>query len=123
MHIPAIIAGMVREDPKVIPLPLSRTQMTELVRDIASDSSRWSINVAYSDKQDWRKLVNRRQVDLCLREGYVLDDRSRLDEHGYWRFRVARVCAGLDVVIEVAVSRDSRPRLYVVDIRGDEIRD
>lgn len=103
--------------------PLSRVQATDIVRDIAKTSSRWSINVPYDQEQDWRRIVNRRQVELCLREGYILNDVARADEHGNYRFQIARVCAGLDVVIDVALqfSPPLLPKIFVVGIKGDHI--
>lgn len=78
----------------------------------------------YETGQDWRKLVNRRQVELCLKEGYILETHGALDTYGNWTFRMARVCAGLDVVIGVALEpKPLRPRLYVVSIKGDHIDD
>jgi hypothetical protein len=113
---------MAAKDPAVIPLPLTRARATEIIREISRDSSRWAVTIEYPPGQHWRRTVNRRQVDLCLREGYVLDEHARLDEHDNWRLRVARVCAGLDVVIDVALERKSKaPRLYVVAIQGDHI--
>ena len=108
--------------PKVVQLPLTRAQATERMREIAKDSQRWSIVRSYAHTQEWRKLVNRRQVALCLEEGWILQDRINADQHGWWRFSVARVCAGLDVVIEVAMEDGvPNPRLVVVGISGDEI--
>jgi hypothetical protein len=105
----------------VVPLPLSRARATEIVKEIAK-TDRWSINIPYSPKQIWRQLVNRRQVELCLLEGWILEDHARLDEHDNWRFSIARVCAGLNVVIEVALQRSPvLPRLYVIAIKGDQI--
>jgi hypothetical protein len=106
----------------VTPFPLTRARATEIVREIAKDSSRWSINVPYRDTQKWRGLVNRRQVEWCLLDGYVLQERAELDEHGNWRFNIARVCAGMNVVIEVALQNGpALPRLFVTGIQGDEI--
>jgi hypothetical protein len=127
---PAIIAGTMAESTEppefapgrvVVPLPLTRSQLTEIVRGIAK-TARWSINIKYEPSQEWRRLVNRRQVELCLLEGYVLDDRASLDPHDNWRFSIARVCAGLHVVIEVALQRaPAMPKLFVVGIKGDQI--
>lgn len=128
---PARIAGIVTApiltsdtvsdlDPKVILLPLTRERATELVRDIEK-ADRWISTVKYEDKEAWRTAVNRRQIGLCLREGYVLDDRATLDEHGYWRFQIAQVCSGLHVKLDVALERTPEPRLFVVHITGDVI--
>jgi hypothetical protein len=120
---PAIIAGiMTQTDPNVVPIPLSRARATEVVREIAKDSARWSVHIQYPAIHDWRRIVNRRQIQACLLEGWVMEDRASIDEHGNWRFRIARVCAGLDVVIDVALERNANlPRLFVVGITGDEI--
>ena len=75
----------------VVPLPLLRARATDIVREIAK-TARWSINIPYSPAAGWRQLVNRRQVELCLLEGYILQDHAKLDEHGNWRFQIARVC-------------------------------
>jgi hypothetical protein len=105
-----------------VQLPLTRARATAIVREVAKDSGRWSINVKYEPTHEWRRLVNRRQVEACLEEGYVLDETVHLDEFGNWRFRIGRVCAGLDVTIEVAVENGPPlPRLYVVAIKGDQI--
>jgi hypothetical protein len=113
---------MTEPDRDVIPLPLSRSRATEIVREIAKNSDRWSINVQYEPTQAWRMLVNRRQVELCLLEGYILDDRATLDAYDNWRFKIARVCGGLNVVIEVALQRTQvMPRLFVIAIKGDQI--
>jgi hypothetical protein len=113
------------EEPKkadVVRLPPTRERLTEFVREIGLDSTRWSIAVPYKSGQDWRKLVNRRQIELCLRDGYILDARATQDAHGNWAFRIARVCAGLDVVIDVVLeSREQLPRLFVISIQGDQI--
>jgi len=106
---------------EVVPLPLTRSRATEIVKEIAK-TDRWSINIKYEPTQTWRRLVNRRQVELCLLEGYILDERAALDEYGNWRFEIARVCAGLHVVIDVALQRAPvLPKLFVVGIKGDQI--
>jgi hypothetical protein len=108
---------------KVIQMPLTRARVTEIVREIAkADPPRWSIVIGYDANADWRKLVNSRQVLLCLEEGYVLDERARLDEHGNWEFEIARVCAGLNVVITCVLENGpSIPHLFVRKIKGDQI--
>ena len=58
---------------KVTRLPLTRARATEIVREIVEDSQRWAITVPYTHNQNWRELVNRRQIQFCLREGYVLE--------------------------------------------------
>ena len=79
--------------------------------------------MAYEQNQNWRERVNRRQIQFCLREGYVLEETATLDEFGNWRFHIARVCAGLNIEIEVALeSQGPKPRLFVLKIQGDEIR-
>lgn len=104
-------------------LPLTRTRATEIVREIVEDSQRWAITVTYAHNQNWRGRVNRRQIQFCLREGYVLEETASLDEFGNWRFHIARVCAGLNIEIEVALeSQGPKPRLFVLKIQGDEIR-
>lgn len=106
----------------VTPLPLTRARATEIVRELARDSARWSINVSYATNQNWRALVNRRQVERCLLDGYVLQERAQLDEYDNWRFSIGRVCAGVNVVIEVALERKvAIPKLFVIGIKGDEI--
>ena len=105
----------------VVPLPLTRARATDIVRQIAK-TARWSVIVPYTPAQPWRQLVNRRQVALCLLEGYVLEEHTSLDEHGNWRFHIGRVCAGLNVVIEVALENTpALPRLFVIGIEGDQI--
>lgn len=107
---------------KVVPLPLTKARATEIVRSIAKDSRRWVVTVQYRDDQEWRNLVNRRQIELCLKEGYVLEKKIGQDEHGNWRFRIARVCAGQNVVLDVAIeSEGALPNLYVLGITGDSI--
>lgn len=119
---PAGIAGIMTQPDPVATLPLSRSRATEIVREIAKTSVRWSINIPYKPTEEWRRLVNRRQVELCLQEGYVLDERATLDEHDNWRFKMARVCGGLSVVIDVALERAPVvPKLFVVAIKGDQI--
>lgn len=107
----------------VTPMPLSRARLTEIVREIAaSQPPRWSIVVQYDANTDWRRVVNSRQVLLCLEEGWVLEEHATLDEHGNWEFQIARVCAGLDVVITCVLERaPAIPHLFVREIRGDKI--
>ncbi len=106
----------------VVPLPLTRARATEIVREIAKDSSRWSVTIRYGATQQWRALVNRRQVERCLLDGYIREEKAWLDEHDNWRFTIGRVCGGIGVVIEVALERSpALPKLFVVDIKGDEI--
>jgi hypothetical protein len=108
---------------KVARLPLTRARATKIVREIVEDSQRWAITVPYTHNQNWRELVNRRQIQFCLREGYVLEETATLDEFGNWRFHIARVCADLNIEIEVALeSKGPQPRLFVLEIQGDEIR-
>lgn len=121
---PAKIAGMVEKlTDNVIPMPPTRTRLTDIVREIAkSQPPRWSIVIGYDAKADWRKVVNSRQVLLCLEDGYVLDERATLNANGDWEFQIARVCAGLDVVITCVLEREPPvPRLFVRQIKGDQI--
>ena len=108
---------------KVIPMPPTKARLTEIVREIAkSQPPRWSIVNRYEPTQDWRKVVNSRQVLLCLEEGYVLDERASLDSHDNWEFQIARVCAGLNVIITCVLERAPPiPRLFVREIKGDQI--
>ena len=76
----------------------------------------------YGQNHDWRRQVNRGQIELCLHDGYVLDERAAVDQHGNWAFKIARVCAGLDVVIDVVLEPHfPGARLFVVGISGDQI--
>lgn len=109
------------KDPKVIPLPLIRERATEIVREI-SKTDRWSVHIQYPPNGEWRRVVNRRQIELCLKEGYILQKHARLDEHGNWRFSIGRVCGGLNVEIGVALERTELPRLFVISIKGDHIK-
>jgi len=111
------------ENTNVARFPLTRARATEIVREIVEDSRRWTITVTYEHNQNWRERVNRRQIQFCLREGYVLEETATLDEFGNWRFHIARVCAGLNIEIEVALeSQGLKPRLFILEIQGDEIR-
>ena len=113
---------MDKGEPKVVSMPMSRERVTDIIREIAKDSNRWPVVVPYEETDDWRKKVNRRQIGLCLREGYVLEDRVSADENGYWRFHVARVCSGLDVTIEIALEPDGPNRkAIIIGISGDRI--
>lgn len=108
---------------EVTRLPLTRERASAIVRDIADDSSRWAIAMPYDQPQQWRELVNRRQIALCIRDGYILENHARLDPYGNWRFQIARVCGGLHIVIDVALESEVLlPKLFVVGIRGDEIQ-
>lgn len=107
---------------KVVRLPLSRERITDLVREIV-EAGRVVIAVDVTDgKSPFRLGITTRTVDLCLREGYVIDEHARADEFGNWRIQIGRVCAGLDVLIDVAVEdKMLAPRLFVTAIRGDVI--
>ena len=108
-------------DARIAVLPLTRSRATDIVREVAR-AGRWSINVQYRPTEEWRRLVNRRQIESCLLEGYVLDDKAELDDNDNWRFQIARVCGGLNVVVDVALQRSAAlPRLYVIAIKGDQI--
>jgi hypothetical protein len=110
------------EPVKVTPLPLSKIRITAIIREIASDSARWSINVAAADLHATRHLVNKRQVERCLLDGYVIEEYATLDEHDNWRCSVGRVCGGVHVNIEVAVERSpALPKLFVIAIKGEQI--
>jgi hypothetical protein len=121
----AIIAGMADETTpadNVVPIPPRREALTELVREIAADDTRWFLIVQPDGRGGvtWNYLVNRRTVLLCLSEGYVLDDHATRDKEGNWRFRIARVCAGVNVTIECALEANRvQPRLYVLTINGE----
>jgi len=81
------------------------------------------ITMTYAQNQTWRELVNRRQIQLCLSKGYILENTANMDRFGNWRFHIVRVCAGMNIKIEVALESQGRqPRLFVLDIQGDEIR-
>jgi len=81
------------------------------------------ITMTYAQNQAWRKLINRRQIPLCLSEGYILENTANMDKFGSWRFNIVRVCAGMNIKIDVALeSQGQQPRLFVLDIQGDEIR-
>jgi hypothetical protein len=111
------------DNSNIVRLPLTRVRATEIVRELVEESHRWAIIVPYVNNQGWRRLVNRRQVQFCLREGYVLEEFATLDEFGNWRFHMARVCSGLNIEIEVALeSQGSFPGLFVLNIQGDEVK-
>jgi len=119
---PAKIAGMAPRGKKVVPIPITREKGTEIVREIAKDSRRWPILLEYSERQEWFQIVNRRQIELCLKEGYILEDKSTVNDHGHHEFSIVRVCAGLNVKIKVAIDTDSvEPKAYVIGIDGDRI--
>jgi len=110
------------EPAKVTPLPPNKIRITAIIREIASDSARWSINVPAEDWQAIRHLVNKRQVERCLLDGFVIEDHAWLDEHDNWRCSVGRVCGGVFVGIEVAVRRSpALPKLFVIAIKGEQI--
>ena len=122
---PAKLAGMAAKDKgkAVVPLPISRERASEIVRDISTDSKRWAILIDYKAGSQWRETVNRRQIEMCLCSGYILEDRATVDEHGNFRFRIARVCGGLHVVLNVALeSQGILPKLFVLAIDGDKIQ-
>lgn len=107
----------------VVPMPPRRERLTETVREIAADDARWFLIVQPDGRKGvtWNWLVNRRTVSLCLKDGYVLDEHATRDEHGNWRFQIARVCAGLNVTITVALeSKGALPKLYVLTINGED---
>jgi hypothetical protein len=103
-------------------MPLSRERLTDIIREIGKDSERWPVAISYEKWQLWRHIVNRRQIELCLLEGWILQDKVTPDENGYWCFQVTRVCSGFNVVIEVALEPDRANRkLIVTGISGDRI--
>ena len=68
-------------------------------------------------------MVNRRSIELCLKSGYILEDRTEVDEYGNFRFSIRRVCAGVHVVLDVALESEGiLPKLFVLAIDGDKIQ-
>jgi len=113
---------MGRESHNVVTLPLTKERLTDIAREIGKDSERWPVIIPYGEDQNWQQSVNRRQIELCLREGYVVEKRVTADKHGYWRFNLVRVCSGMHVQIEVALEPDGPERkLIVIGVKGDRI--
>lgn len=107
--------------PNVTVLPLTRERASDLVKEIVK-AGRWSFPSHEQLAHGWKWLVTNGQVRQCLTDGYILDDRAKLDKYGNWTFRIGRVCAGMNVVITVAIERETEaPNLYVTEITGNTI--
>lgn len=110
---------MVKQADNVVHLPPKRSEIIEWVRDIGRDSSRWGVLVQYSESQEWERLTNRREIDSCLREGHIQEGRILRDEHGCLRFKMSRITAGKNVVIDVALDdKGVTPRIYVLNVES-----
>lgn len=88
----------------VTPFPLSSQRAVQLIREVASDSGRYSIPDPPAGGE-WYRLVTRRQVELCLREGDVTGE-PQVDERGSVLVSLERFSAGSLVRIGVVVWKD-----------------
>lgn len=83
------------------------------LRDLAKDSN----NVIIPDPPgigEWQRIVNYRQVLLCIQEGN-LAGKPEKDEHGNWRFLFKRYSAGICIHVTVVVVSKLN-KLYVVRV-------
>jgi len=67
---------------------------------------------------EWYRLVSRRQVDLCLKEGDLID-KPKVDMHGHVRCALERFGAGLDVRVHIALMKhDDSWRVVVIEVEN-----
>ena len=95
-------------------IPLTRVRATEIVREIAKESQRWMITMTYSQNQIWRELVNRRQIQLCLSEGYVLEHTADMDQS-------TAVKLGVQALLEVVDSGAKNMEICIVTQGGTAV--
>jgi len=105
----------------VIQFPRPSNQIIELVREIGLDSSRWSLVKHYTPKEQWRKRINIREIQLCLKEPHIRESMVPRDEHGCLVFSIERITAGRPIVIDVALDDFSgdQPRIFVTNVRSE----
>jgi hypothetical protein len=88
----------------VTPFPLSARTARELIREVAGDSRRYTIP-SPPVGGEWYRLVTRRQVELCLREGDVIGEPQIDATTGAVLVTMERFSAGVLVRIGVVIWR------------------
>lgn len=98
------------EKGNVLPLNLTPTAATRIVRDIAQDTGRIAFS-SHARQRMRKRRINRTQVYDCLRSGRLIEG-PYVDIHGWWRCTFEKIAAGDNV--RVAVAFNSRELLVVV---------
>jgi hypothetical protein len=98
------------------PFPITSEHAITLVREAVACG-----NVLIPDPPDggdWYLLMTRRQVDLCLREGDLVDD-PWVDEHGHVRCALERFGAGMLVRVHIVLMKQEENwRLLVIEVEN-----
>ncbi len=84
------------------PFPLTSEHALTLVRQAVECG-----NVLMPDPPnggEWYRVLTRRQVDLCLKEGDLVEE-PKVDEHGHIRCALERFGAGLVVRVRVSLMK------------------
>jgi len=81
--------------------PLSDDMALRLIRQAAADSRNYTLPKP-PEGGEWFRIVNRRQVELCLRDG-ALAGKPRVDASGNVHATLERFSAGVLIRVSVAV--------------------
>lgn len=88
----------------VAPFPMSADAALRIIREAAADSGCYTIPDP-PVSGEWYRLVNRRQVEWCLREGGLMG-RPVIDEQGSLRATLERFSAGVVVRVDVVLWKE-----------------
>ena len=72
----------------------------------------------YAKRQEFRRIMNLREAQNCLKEPHIVEPMVPVDKHGCYVFTLERITAGRRVLVEVALD-DTGPvsRIYVLNVR------
>ncbi len=96
--------------------PLTAARALELIREAAGRSD--FLIPDPPDGGEWYRVMSRRQVELCLKEGDMVGE-PRVDEHGNVRCVLERFGAGLVVRVHVVLIKQHELwRIVVIEVEN-----
>ena len=75
---------------------------THHLRSAYVDSSKFFNTVLFGEGHEWQQAITTQRILLVMRDGRIVNT-PELDEHGYYRCRATRDCAGTPVHVTFAI--------------------
>lgn len=101
----------------VIPFPIPKERALDLLRETAQSSSRVVTPTPPPEWGDWRRLVNRREIILCLQRGELIGG-PLLDEYSNWRCVLRCFCSeGMMEITASLFQHEGEWRIFVSEAK------
>jgi hypothetical protein len=79
---------------EIVPLTLTAPAALKKIREIAAVSANIVV-ISHAVKRQRQRKITRRQIETCLRSGYVdIDEGPFMNEHGNWQTTMRHYSAG-----------------------------